>query len=144
MRQSRQASVERDEGRGRSASGKRSSDIRIRSIRNDVDILARKIKALEAQREKRLNGMHEECPHPHEHIIEAKYRDGYFGATPPFRVCKLCGYAEEGWYCGYWKLSTREECPTLSRDAAQKYVLKFHSQDDLSKKRFPNRTGTSE
>lgn len=34
------------------------------------------------------------CPHKREYIIEAR-------RTPPYRVCMYCGYAEEGWGCGY-------------------------------------------
>lgn len=55
---------------------------------------------------------------------------------PPYRVCTRCGYAEEGWHCGYWKLDDRKEIRKVSRDDAGKYIRRLMSQADLSKVRF--------
>jgi len=107
--------------------------------RQRIEALDAEIHALKERRETELLAMQTECDHPEDQILEAAYTPaGSFGyATPPFRVCKLCGYAEEGWNCGYWKLKTREEIPTISRQKADRdYVLKFYSQDTLNERRF--------
>jgi len=76
------------------------------------------------------------CKHPADQILEGPYQDGYF-TQPPFRVCKLCGYAEEGWHCGYWKLRDSTEVGSVSREYAMKYVINgIIPQSELSKKRF--------
>ena len=54
------------------------------------------------------------------------------------RVCMLCGYAEEGWGCGFWKLRYNyEPVVKLPRELLfQKYVKKFWTQDMLNEVRF--------
>ena len=53
-----------------------------------------------------LIGLQSSCEH--QKIIEGEYERGVFGTTPPFRVCGNCGYAEEGWGCGYTMLNARD------------------------------------
>lgn len=107
--------------------------------RAQIEELDREIQALKDDREARLLELQAGCDHPVDDIFEVDYRDGgiLFSATPPFRVCRKCGYAEEGWHCGYWKLDTREEVPTISREKARRdYVLKFYTQEQMNEERF--------
>ena len=66
------------------------------------------------------------CTHPN--IVEGAYKpEGIlFGRTEaPFRVCTCCGYAEQGWHCGYSFLNQKkgqEAILTVTREAALKYV----------------------
>lgn len=107
---------------------------------SSIEKLDKQIEALKAKRKKQLQKTHTTCKHPIDEVVDGKYRDGYFGATPPFRVCKLCGYAEEGWNCGYWKLhKNKYDIPQLDHDDAWKYVKEFHSQDDMYKLQYPER-----
>jgi hypothetical protein len=81
------------------------------------------------------------CEHPPEEIVEGAYAPDSYGHyhTPPYRVCKLCGYAEEGWHCGYWKLGNGvySGIPSLSRKEAWKFVKgPIHSQEVLSEIRY--------
>lgn len=73
-----------------------------------------------------------ECKH--EDVVEHPDSHGKFIVSPPYRVCRTCGYAEEGWGCGYWKLAPRVfEVPHLSREAAWKFVRgKIWTQDEMS------------
>ena len=79
------------------------------------------------------------CPHPFEAVREGSYSASY-STTPPMRVCTDCGYAEEGWGCGYWKLDVdwtlHNAIPKLEREEAFKFVRKFWTQDALSAVRF--------
>ena len=80
------------------------------------------------------------CKHRATSIREAKwvpssYNDGM--GLRPFRVCIDCGYAEEGWGCGYWKLGKVSSCMELERDEALEYVVgDVISQDELNNKRY--------
>ncbi len=97
-----------------------------------------KIQALKDLREAKLLIMQETCQHPTDELLEVAYEPSmFFDARPPFRVCKLCGYAEEGWGCGYWKLNApREEIAQISREKARRdYVLKFYYQEEITKRR---------
>jgi hypothetical protein len=61
----------------------------------------------------------------HDEIVEGEYRKGeYLGSQPPFSVCISCGYAEQGWGCGYTYLKEEigEGRLTIDRDEARKYV----------------------
>lgn len=62
---------------------------------------------------------------PHERIVEAPFQpEGQSDCTvPPFRVCTDCGFAEEGWSCGYQILGRRQynAFPIVSRTAAARY-----------------------
>lgn len=59
----------------------------------------------------------------HSQVIEGEYSPGkFFGSLPPFRVCTRCGYAEDGWGCGYTMLNNDQNVEEVSRDEADKYV----------------------
>lgn len=75
------------------------------------------------------------CKHRATSIREAEYEPGDYIA--PFRVCIDCGYAEDGWGCGYWKLGKISSCIQLKRDEALEYVVgHVLSQDELNGKRY--------
>jgi len=64
-----------------------------------------------------------ECDHPE--IFEGEYissGDGH--STPEFRVCVPCGYAEEGWHCGYSFLTDEDgrNVTEVSREEALKKI----------------------
>ena len=63
---------------------------------------------------------------PHKHILEAPYeKNTYIASYPPFRVCQDCGYAEEGWGCGFGNLQTKEGRLILeiaNREDAEKFI----------------------
>ena len=69
--------------------------------------------------------MQRRCKHPHAAIVEGEYRPPtYFSAMPPFRVCKRCGYAEQGWHCGYTYLAPDDySMVAIDRDEAFKFVV---------------------
>jgi hypothetical protein len=72
---------------------------------------------LEQKADALLEQIQEVCPHPVESLLEAPYQSYCESVSPPFRVCRLCGYAEEGWGCGYQKLGPNNyDVPTLNRD----------------------------
>lgn len=73
------------------------------------------------------------CRHPVSMLIEAPYSSSEFSSERPFRVCRRCGYAEEGWGAGYWRLGrgVYSGVPELSRNEAQRLVRTFVSQDDM-------------
>lgn len=106
--------------------------------RRTVESLDKQIKALENKRHKAIEKLQTRCKHPVKQIVEAEYEHSsdYFGAQSPFRICMLCGYAEEGWGCGYWKLDTREEVLWISRKKAWDYVLKLYTQNELNEMRY--------
>ena len=93
------------------------------------------IEELETKKTRLIEKMHAKCEHPNEEILEVRYHEYKydFGIDRPFRVCKACGYAEEGWGCGYKKLERfGVEFPTISREQAFfEYVVKYYSQDEL-------------
>lgn len=95
------------------------------------------IGSLKQQKEDLITQTQASCSHPVDELLDARYIPSDYGySTPPFRVCKLCGLAEQGWHCGYWKLDTREEVPEVSRKKANNYVLRFYTQEELTKLRF--------
>lgn len=65
---------------------------------------------IEKQIDKLISSIKKNCKHPVSHIVEIPYKprgshdwDGEV-SDPPYRICKICGYKEEGWGCGYNKL----------------------------------------
>ena len=103
-------------------------------VQKQRDTLNVTIKAMELQ-------LFRECPHPDNEVVEGRFKDnGWLGCTRPFRVCRLCGYAEEGWGMGYWKLAKPgTTIPSLPYDDARKYVRRQFSQDEQweARKRGP-------
>ena len=62
---------------------------------------------------------------PHSDLMEVDYRSDPFGGhnhSPPWRVCKDCGFAEEGWNCGYQVLRTRNEVPRVTRELGMSFL----------------------
>jgi hypothetical protein len=66
------------------------------------------------------------CGHPEKEIVEGEHQSysfGFHGVEPPFRVCRRCGYSEQGWDCGYFRLyPNNSSIPRLGRDEARKFV----------------------
>lgn len=52
---------------------------------------------------------------PHERVLETPMRDGWGMTNAPMRVCVTCGWAENGWGCGYGMLGG-QEWPRVSRE----------------------------
>lgn len=101
---------------------------RVTKLLKDVDAI-RKVATLRLARAKELElKAMTLCKHPSGQIVEGAYRPSDFGqSSPPFRVCRKCGYAEEGWYCGYYLLADRKgvTIPEMDRDSAHKFVRFF-------------------
>lgn len=95
--------------------------------------LDKKIEALQKERSKKIKAMQARCKHPHASVYEVDYEPmNYLPSMPPFRVCTKCGYAEEGWGCGYKKLGKfdYEGYLRIDRDRAMdEHVLTFKNQD---------------
>lgn len=73
-----------------------------------------------------LGEVQEACKHPREEVIEG-YNRSEDSNTAPFRVCKICGYNEPGWNCGYLLLGdyegkVRRQILTVSWDTAFRHV----------------------
>lgn len=104
-----------------------------------VRSIDRSISKLKSKREQLILDIQDKCNHPVDSILEMPYKPSthFFHATPNARVCCQCGYAEEGWGCGFWKLNTATKVPEVDRShAMQFYVLKMYSQKELSELRF--------
>lgn len=87
------------------------------------------MKKMEVKKKELVTKLQAKCKHPMKSVIEAEYMPSeseFFNALPPFRVCTLCGYAEEGWGCGYDKLTCPPtesyDVPIVSRDRAHQSV----------------------
>lgn len=83
-----------------------------------------------------------ECTHPADGIYEAPYvKAGWLSAQPPYRVCLRCGWAEEGWGCGWQLLRTADESYErpprfrLTRDQAFAHVLHGVRSNDTARER---------
>lgn len=109
---------------------KRSGNLSIREV---IEGLDKELKKLKDRRDARLASLQSKCKH--KSIYEGEYKEQvYFDSLPTFRVCSDCGYAEEGWGCGYYLLNG--EAIQVKRDFAQKHVLKWNSQTEMNNKRF--------
>lgn len=60
------------------------------------------------------------------------------GTHPPFRVCRECGYAEQGWGCGYWKLNgPGPDTPQLPERVCSSLVtIRVLSQEEMNNVRY--------
>lgn len=95
--------------------------------------LSREIAGIEARKQALIKKTQSECPHPKEDIREGRHTaDPYMRS--PFRVCIRCGYAEQGWGAGYWRLTNDYSgIAEMSRDDAYKFVIGgVVSQEDMS------------
>ena len=100
-------------------------------MKERIRILDQEIKDKTAERDRLIKEHTDSCLHLEVYIVEGRYTD----YARPFRVCRMCGYAEEGWGSGYWKLKTKDEVPELGRDAAWKFVRRFLDQGEQSRLR---------
>ena len=103
--------------------------------------LEAELKKLAAQKEAAVLALQERCKHPKELALDGDYVDSHFGGVlfRPMRVCRLCGYGEEGWGAGYWKLSKEighpasdATIPSVSHDEAWKHVRTFVTQSQMT------------
>lgn len=103
------------------------------SVQNKLAVFATRIAKRIAEREAFIRKLQAKCEHPVEALRDAPFVGGTVIDQKPFRVCTLCGYAEEGWGCGYLKLRVGGiyNIPELSQDDARKYVLTYMRQDDM-------------
>ena len=98
----------------------------VKEMRDRYNQLGLEIEALEGVRDGYIKSMQAACDHPKEQIVEGGYISSEWSNnhTPPFRVCKLCGYSEEGWGCGYNKLQGYNcGIPTIDRNKAMMYTI---------------------
>lgn len=94
--------------------------------KKDITNISKEISRLEKERKELIEKFQNSCSHPISNILEAPYKENtYINSYPPFRVCKKCGYHEEGWYTSYHRLGKNfyKELPTLSRDEAGKLII---------------------
>lgn len=76
------------------------------TLRAEVTEIEAEIAALYEKKRAITKAAQAVCPHVD--YFEARH-------NPPFRVCILCGYSEEGWHAGYWKLGPKDyDAPTVS------------------------------
>lgn len=72
------------------------------------------------------------CPHPKSEIRESWEK----GSGPPWTICLLCGYSEEGWGIGGWKLPSayidHRPVATIDRDELMRRRRFFRTQRDIS------------
>lgn len=108
-----------------------------------VDRLQGRLDNLKKTKNDLLLELQDNCEHPISEVREAEYESSWISTLSPFRVCLKCGYAEEGWHCGYWKLHRNKYGPIsdgeilgMSRKEARKHVRTFLTQGMMSEQRF--------
>lgn len=74
-------------------------------LRDMVISIAAQIGDLQKKRDELLARLRDECTH--EALIETPFMAAcaFWHATPPQRICVICGLIEEGWGSGYKKLN---------------------------------------
>ena len=109
--------------------------IRIKNVKS-VYKIKEAVRYFEREAKTQIDLLQKQCKHPRELIVEGEFipSGAYCHASPPFRVCTACGYAEEGWHCGYWKLDGN--CNCVDREEAMKYVVTFIGNEKLADMRF--------
>lgn len=90
-------------------------------MREAYDQLEEQSVELEKKKEVCRKRMQRACKHPADEIVEVPHRKGYLGTIPPFRVCKMCGLSEEGWY--FRRLGDDEDLPAVSHEYACKFIV---------------------
>jgi hypothetical protein len=94
------------------------------------------IKQLENRRDALIDAQCDNCPHPHQFLVEVAYRESTFFDFLPWRLCKLCGAAEEGWSYNFVKPKvvikyvTSGELPQITSDDLIKLRTKIYSKED--------------
>ena len=94
------------------------------------------ITMLEQEKTELIYKLYKTCPHTT--VVKVKMDEGLLKSTPPYKLCKLCGIAEEGQLdqTGYIKLT--EKASDLPREEADKLVIKKFSQKELKSENFKN------
>jgi len=90
-------------------------------------------------REKHIK-LQSECLH--DEVLEGESTPSTYHSysDPPFRVCTACGYAEEGWGCGYSFLDDSKKVLEVKREKAEKYLLGgIHSNTSHTRIRHKNK-----
>ncbi len=77
-------------------------------LQKSLPIIEAKIEKLHDKREEIINAAVASCDHPLEAIRELPYNANPLFPEKPWLVCTKCGYAEQGWYCGYKRLKHAE------------------------------------
>ena len=95
--------------------------------RKQYDRILSKARAADARRLEAQVLMQHSCDHPN--VVEAN-------ESPPFAVCTLCGYAEQGWHCGYWKLAHRRLRRVTALTARETVIGRIWTQRELSEERY--------
>ena len=98
----------------------------VKEMRERYDQLGLEISALKGVRDTYVKSMQAACDHPKEQIVEGDSIECQWSNnhTPPFRVCKLCGYSEEGWGSGYRRLEGYNcGIPTIDSNKALCYMI---------------------
>lgn len=74
--------------------------------RQKLSNLQDQIRQLQSEANALIDEMINECPHPIDKIVEAAEipEGNTLESGDPFRVCSVCGYAEDGWGVGFYKL----------------------------------------
>ena len=114
-----------------------------KTFRQRLAAMDEKVKAIQDKREQLIRDAMLNCKHPIEEVIEGDYESTMFSTWAPFRVCKICGYAEEGWGSGYTRLHgnvySHDILCEVKRRYAEKFVIKKFSQNDQYVMRYPAR-----
>jgi len=106
----------------------------------EINNLRHEVSNCESRIADRTKELQSRCQHRVNEVVEGDYKAYDYSTDPPFRVCTVCGYAEQGWGCGYWKLNYgSREIPTIPRSEAQKYIRKFFTQDQMNELRYGRR-----
>jgi hypothetical protein len=98
------------------------------------------IEKLQADANALIDEMCKECIHPIDQVVEAEPEENDYHRLydTDFRLCKLCGYAENGAY-GYHKLGRGvladygdgEGIPVVNRNDAEKMITKMRSSEEM-------------
>jgi hypothetical protein len=94
-------------------------------LQKSLPIILAKIEKLHDKREGIINSAVASCDHPLEAIRELPYNANPFFTAKPWLVCTKCGYAEQGWYCGYKRLKHAEykNPPKITHEQFCTYAL---------------------
>lgn len=111
----------------------------------EIETADEEVRLATERRKQTIDRIQAVCSHPAEAIVECESYGDYI-VIPPRRCCLLCGYAEEGWGCGYWKLGAwgcsnyLREYPQVSRQVMQdKYIKRLLTQYDMRDSRYGER-----
>jgi hypothetical protein len=114
-----------------------SVDLKIETYRAEASTLLQQAKQLRAEAEQLMLASIEACDHPREALVRGDSVAYVMGsAFSPFLVCRRCGYAEEGWGAGTWRIKANEwdsDIPRLDRDQAWRLVRCWVTQNDMER-----------